>query len=107
MMRAAAPGLALLLAGCGWTRLCLVDCAGPDRALLATRAVQVMNFAVTYCGFQPEQGVAEAVLAARLAWSDESVARAVCDAVAPRGLIVRGTILPEVDGVPIRGRWVR
>lgn len=109
-MRACVLLLALLLAGCGWffPRQVVVEpgvpLGGPAEV---DRSLEVMNFAVSYCGFQPNQTDVEAMLEANPARTSESTAAAICGAMAPRLAIRRGWILPQVDGVPVRGRWMR
>lgn len=75
--------------------------------VLPSRAVAVMNAAVAFCGFQPSEDTTEALLLATPERTEESIASAICSATKPRWLMNRGFVLPMVDGVPIRGRYVR
>lgn len=104
---AVSAALALSLAGCATT---VTENLPPAQQPINIQ--QVQQLATTVCGFLPTVATVASILATftgggTIVSTAEGVASAICAAVVPRRGARRGAAPPRVNGVTVRGRFVR
>lgn len=100
----------LLLAGALAGTLALGGCATNGAGGSSISLASVQNAAVAACGFLPTAATVANLIASNNAAiaTAESIASAVCAAVAPSKQAGKhGAVLASVNGVRVRGKFVR
>ena len=90
----------LALAGCGTTGTISTE----D---VSERAKQIQDYTKTFCKFVPTIGTIAAILSKGASASILGIATDICTAVTTAPLADGGARTPKVQGVVIRGRWVK
>lgn len=90
----------LALAGCGTT-------GSISTTDISDRAKQIQDYTKTFCKFVPTIGTIAAILSKGASASIIGVATDICTAVTTAPLADGGPRVPRVNGVAIKGKWVR